>query len=208
MGLEQEFNLMSDEDMLIFCKDADQETLRIAVSILARRHKASLLNHIYRMVWDREIAEDLLQEVFIRIYRKGREYRRIARVSTLLYKIATNLALNEIRNRRRYPHLSLNQPIETGGEGGEQIMKLLGTDDEAPARPIEQKDLGAFLQDILARLPEKYRVVIILCDIENFTYQEAAAVLDLPSGTIGSRLARGREYLARKLSAYRRQVRK
>ena len=82
--MEPDLNSMSDEEMLTYCKHADDETVRACISILARRYESSLLNYIYRMVRDRDIAEDLLQETFVRIYRKSREYRRIARFSTWL----------------------------------------------------------------------------------------------------------------------------
>ena len=110
--MERDLNEMSDEEMLTYCRNADQETVRTCVSILAQRYKSSLLNYIYRMVGDRDIAEDLLQETFVRIYRKSREYRQIARFSTWLFKIATNLSLNEIRNRRHRPGLTLDLPVE------------------------------------------------------------------------------------------------
>lgn len=209
MGTRQDLEPMSDEDMLIYCKHADQETVRTCVSILARRYETALANYIYRIVRDRDIAEDLLQETFVRIYHKSREYRRIARFSTWLYKIATNLSLNELRNRARRPHLSLNLPIDTGETDAEEMMTMLESErTEPPVRRIERKELGRLTSETLAQLPEPFRLVIILCDIENFSYQEAAGILNVRPGTIGSRLARARDYFTRKLLPHMRRVRK
>lgn len=207
--MEPELESMSDEEILTYCKYASQETLRACVSILAGRYQSSLLNYIYRIVGDRDIAEDLLQETFVRIYRKSREYRMIARFSTWLYKIATNLSLNEIRNRRHRPQLTLNVPIDSAEADAEELVSLLkSTHSDPPVREIRDKELGIMLDQTLAELPDSYRVVIILCDIENFSYHEAAELLDVRPGTVGSRLARAREYFARKFLPYMRQVKK
>ena len=170
--MERDLNEMSDEEMLTYCRNADQETVRTCVSILARRYKSSLLNYIYRMVGDRDIAEDLLQETFVRIYRKSREYRQIARFSTWLFKIATNLSLNEIRNRRHRPGLTLDLPVEAGEADAEALITLLESKGApVPARLLEDRELGHVVEEILGELSEPYRVVIILCDIENFSYR-------------------------------------
>jgi len=206
--MEPEINSMSDEEMLTYCKTADQETVRRCVSILARRYESSLLNYIFRMVGDRDIAEDLLQETFVRIYRKSREYRKIARFSTWLYKIATNLSLNEIRNRRHRPLLTLNLPVDSG-EGGEEMVSLLESEDnKLPIRMLQDRELAGLVTDTLDELPEAYRMVIILCDMENFSYQEAAEVLGVQPGTIGSRLARARDFFLQRLLPYLRQARR
>lgn len=206
--MEPELESMSDEEILTYCKHEDQETLRGCVAILAGRYQSSLLNYIYRIVGDRDIAEDLLQETFVRIYRKSREYRRIARFSTWLYKIATNLSLNEIRNRRHRPQLTLNVPIDSDADTEELISLLKSAHTDPPAREIGDKELSLLLDQTLAELPDSYRVVIILCDIENFSYHEAAELLDVRPGTVGSRLARAREFFARKFLPFMRQVRK
>ena len=188
---------MSDEEILTYCKSADTEAVRVCVSVLARRHAPGVFNHIYRIVGDREIAEDLLQETFVRIYRKSREYRQIARFSTWLFKIATNLSLNEIRNRRHRPHLSLETPVEPGEEDARNLVSLLRSGaSETPVRMVEDRDFGRLLQEAIGQLPEQYRVVLILCDVEKFSYDEAAQVLDTRPGTVGSRLARARQFLA------------
>jgi RNA polymerase sigma-70 factor (ECF subfamily) len=206
--MEPELESMSDEEILTYCKHEDQETLRACVAILAGRYQSSLLNYIYRIVSDRDIAEDLLQETFVRIYRKSREYRRIARFSTWLYKIATNLSLNEIRNRRHRPQLTLNVPIDSDADTEELVSLLKSVHTDPPAREIGDKELSLLLDQTLAELPDSYRVVIILCDIENFSYHEAAELLDVRPGTVGSRLARAREFFARKFLPYMRQVKK
>jgi RNA polymerase sigma-70 factor (ECF subfamily) len=205
--MERDLNSMPDEEMLTYCKHADQETVRTCVSILARRYESSLINYIYRIVGDRDIAEDLLQETFVRIYRKSREYRRIAKFSTWLFKIATNLSLNEIRNRRHRPGLTLNLPVDQDESDAEELVSLIqSADAQAPAKLISDKELGSYVRTILDELPEPYRLVTILCDIENFSYREASQALGVRPGTVGSRLARAREYFAKRLVPFIRHV--
>lgn len=207
--MDPDLNSMSDEEILTYCKQADQETVRTCVSILARRYESSLLNYIYRMVGDRDIAEDLLQETFVRIYRKSREYRQIARFSTWLFKIATNLSLNEIRNRRHRPQLTLNLSVDAGEADAEELITLLESKEaEVPLRSIENKELSRIVEDVLGELPEPYRMVIILCDMENLSYREAAEVLGVRPGTVGSRLARARQFFIKKLLPYMKQAEK
>ncbi len=173
---------MSDEEMLTYCKHADDEIMRTCVSILARRYESSLLNYIYRMVRDRDIAEDLLQETFVRIYRKSREYR---------------------------PQLTLNLPVDSTGSDAEELVRLLESEDtQVPARLVADKELGRVVGEILGELPESYRVVLILCDMEGFSYREASEVMNVRPGTVGSRLARARQHFAGKMLPYMRRVKK
>jgi RNA polymerase sigma-70 factor (ECF subfamily) len=191
----------SDEDLFRVCREsADGEAIRRAVAALAGRHERGLTRYLTNFVGSRETAEDLAQEAFIRIYQHAREYREVARVSTWLYRIATNLALNEIRDRKHRPRFSLD--ARAAGEGGEGEALLEGLAERREPRPEERaqaRDLAARVRAAVAELPEVYRAVILLCDLEGFSYEQAAAALDVKIGTIRSRLFRAREQVQEKL---------
>lgn len=184
---------MSDEELFVLCRDTQDPTeIRTAVGLLARRHHVPLVRYLVHFVGRLEAAEDIAQEAFVRIYKHAREYREIAKVSTWLYKIATNLALNEIRDRKRKPALSLNAPagLDEGGERGDQVADRREPD---PAARAEANDTAARVRRAVEELPELYRVVIMLCDLQGMTYEDAAATLGVKVGTIRSRLFRARE---------------
>lgn len=184
----------TDEELLLRCRDStDPEVVRRAIGTIAERHQAALIRYLHGYVGSRETAEDLAQEAFVRLYRHAREYREVAKATTWLYKIATNLALNEIRDRKHRPRLSLDAPVSfssTGRELGEGLADRRSPD---PGATAEARDLGARVKEAVDAIAEPYRAVILLCDLEGLSYQEAAAVLDVPVGTIRSRLFRARE---------------
>lgn len=189
---------LSDEELFIVCRDAaDAETIRRAVSVLAGRHHAALTRYLTRFTGSREAAEDVAQEAFIRIYKHAREYREMARVATWLYRIATNLALNEIRYRRRRPAISLDAGVD--GESGALADAIAQRREAAPAEHAAARDLAARVRRAIDELPELYRAVMLLCDLEGLTYEEAAQALDVPVGTIRSRLFRAREQFQERL---------
>ncbi len=192
----------TDEELLLRCRDAtDPEVVRRAIGTIAERHHPALIRYLHGYVGSRETAEDLAQEAFVRLYRHAREYREVAKATTWLYKIATNLALNEIRDRRHRPRLSLDAPVSfrsTGRELGDGLADRRAPD---PAAAAESRDLRDRVKAAVDGIPEPYRAAILLCDLEGMSYQEAAAVLEVPVGTIRSRLFRARERFQERMGA-------
>ncbi|MBI4577954.1 MAG: sigma-70 family RNA polymerase sigma factor [Planctomycetes bacterium] len=184
----------SDEVLLEACRDADDGALRRNLGLVVRRHQRALVSYLDRMVGDATAAEDLAQETFVRVFRKARDYRSVARFSTWLYTIATHLALNEIRNRRRRAPLSLDAPAPGGGE--ERRARLEGRE-EAPEVAASRGETARVVREALAEVPEPFRAVLVLCDMQGLSYQEAAEVLGCRLGTIRSRLSRARERFGR-----------
>jgi RNA polymerase sigma-70 factor (ECF subfamily) len=183
---------LDDEELMLTCRDAkDPEVLRRAVSILAERHQEALRRFVYQYVRSRETAEDLCQEAFIRIYRHARGYKEIARVKTWLYRIARNLALNAIRDKKRKPARSLDAALEAGA-----IADPTAREDSDPVREAQRRDLKRRVRAAVDTLPEHYRGTLLLCDLEGLTYQEAADVLGTKVGTVRSRLFRARARLS------------
>jgi RNA polymerase sigma-70 factor (ECF subfamily) len=188
---------MTDENIILACKYGDDQTVRRCVEILAKRYQTAILNYIYKLTRDREAAEDLTQETFVRVFNKSRQFKSVAKFSTWLYRIATNLALNEIRDRKMRPSLSLYSPAEhKTGEG--ELVSLLPAPDIQSETDSQRRELARLIEDTLQSLPEKYRLVLVLCDIEGFSYEEAAHISGMRVGTIGSRLSRARRYFVDK----------
>lgn len=194
-GIEE----LSDEELFIRCRDApDAADIRAAVGILARRHHVRLVRYLVTLVGRVEAAEDVAQEAFVRIYKHAREYREVAKVSTWLYRIATNLALNELRDRKRRPALSLDAPV--GGPGGDgRAREVAQACEPGPAERAEARDMQAHVRRAIDDLPELYRVVMLLCDLQGMSYEEAAVALGVKVGTIRSRLFRARERFEERL---------
>lgn len=166
-----------------------------AFDVLFRRWSGRLLRHLDRMLGDPASAEELVQETFLRVHRARERYVPEARFSTWLYRIATNLALNELRRpRHRAPHRSSD----------DDDGPVLG--DEAPAvdAVVEARALGRAAARELAQLPEKQRAALCLTAVEGLSYAEVAEVLEVTEKAVKSLVHRARSTLATRL-AYLRQ---
>jgi RNA polymerase sigma-70 factor (ECF subfamily) len=161
---------------------------------LVERYQTRLLNFVYRTTGDRERAEDLVQETFIRVYRHLHRFDQSKKFSTWVYTIASNLAKNELRNRSRNP-LVLFQTIKKNWD--------------ADARPLEWEDntyrpddlfrkrhLKSMVENTVDQLPEHHRTVFILREMEGKTYEEIADITGANLGTVKSRLNRARNNFA------------
>jgi RNA polymerase sigma-70 factor (ECF subfamily) len=167
-----------------------------AFTELVRRYQGRVTNLVSRLLNDRESSDDLAQEVFVRVYVHRRNYRRGAKFSTWLFTIAANLAKNEIRRRvRRRNWFSL----EALQEALRDSAKVLADRSEGREPQLEREQLQAAVARAIQTVPEKYRVALVLRDIEGLPYEEIAQVLRVPGGTVRSRINRARLMLRRKL---------
>jgi RNA polymerase sigma-70 factor (ECF subfamily) len=169
-----------------------------AFDLIVQRHKAPLLNFIYRYLNNHDSAEDITQEVFIRIYKNVNNYHPdIAGFRTWMYKIATNLCKNEIRNVDRRSKVL----VPSSTNRNEENEKLEDIQDPSPGPDIqlEDKELQEALSMAISNLPEKFRIVLILRDIEGMSYDEIAKIINKPEGTVKSRLNRARLMLKDRL---------
>jgi len=156
---------------------------------------------------DRETAEDLAQETFIRMYRAAPRYRvEAAKFTTWMYKIATRLCQNELRNRRRRGRYMLNKTTSVLDEGDDDVHNIVAN---APAHvsyqpdyQLEKKELHAIVQNSIATLPEKYRLPLVLRDIQEMNYNDISKIMSIPVGTVKSRINRARLMLKDKLKGY------
>lgn len=161
---------------------------------LVERYQTRLLNFIYRTIGDRERAEDLVQEVFIRVYRHIHRFDTTKKFSTWIYTIASNLAKNELRNRSRNP-LILFQTITSNREESERPLQF----EDFTSRPddmFEKRNLRTMVEETVAQLPEHHRQVFVLREIEGKSYEEIAEITHCNLGTVKSRLNRARNAFA------------
>ena len=161
-----------------------------AFEALFERWARPLLRYLERMVRDRGAAEELVQEAFLRVYRARERYEPDARFSTWLYRIATNLALNELRRpRRRDPHESLDRP-----DARALRAESPASDDLAHARQRAQR-----LEAALAELPERQRAALWLSAVEGLSYAEVADSLEVSESAVKALVHRARSRLADRL---------
>jgi RNA polymerase sigma-70 factor, ECF subfamily len=161
---------------------------------LVDRYQTRLLNFVYRTIGDREKAEDLVQEVFIRVYRHLHRFDTSKKFSTWIYTIASNLAKNELRNRSRNP-LVLFQTIKKNWEDEDRPLQF----EDATSRPDDlyrKRHLRELVDEATARLPEHHRQVFVLRELEGKSYEEIAEITECNLGTVKSRLNRARNSFA------------
>lgn len=167
-----------------------------AFAELVRRFQGRVTNLVSRVLNDRECADDLAQEVFVRVFVHRRNYRHGSKFSTWLFTIAANLAKNEIRRRvRRRNWFSLDALQEMVGDSSMQLADPT----EGRESLLEREQLQGAVGRAIATVPEKYRLALVLRDIEGLPYEEIATVLNIPGGTVRSRINRARSMLKRKL---------
>ena len=172
-----------------------------AFAELVSRYRNQITNYIYRMTNDYDGAVDLAQETFVRVYRAADRYQTSHAFSTYIYRIATNLAISELRKRKRRKLVSLTGFFQ-GKEGAEPVEF-----DPPDARPLQDTALvdderRQAVARAISTLPEKYRAPLVLRDVEGRSYEEIARILETSEGTIKSRISRARGLLREKLRIY------
>ena len=170
-----------------------------AFACLVERYSGRILNTIYRYVGDRARAEDLAQEVFLRVYVHRKRYRAGGKFSAWLFTIAVNLAKNEIRSRVRHrTTTSLEHLQEVSGD----VELALVDRNRRPDRWAEQAELQEAVSEAVQELPGPYREAVVLRDLDGLSYEEIAEILGVPGGTVRSRINRARHLLKKKLLPY------
>lgn len=187
---------LSDHELIEATKNGDESAFAVIVS----RYRNPITNYLYRFLNDYEEAVDLAQETFVRVYFAIERYHTDYAFSTYIYRIATNLAISELRKRKRRTILSLTGLFQADAEDTTEFQP-------ADEKPLPDKDLiddeqGRIIAKAIAALPVKYRTPIVLRDIEGKSYEEIASILELGLGTTKSRISRGRALLREKLKGY------
>jgi RNA polymerase sigma-70 factor (ECF subfamily) len=172
-----------------------------AFAELVCRYRNQITSYIYRMTNDYDGAVDLAQETFVRVYRAADRYQTSHAFSTYIYRIATNLAISELRKRKRRRLVSLTGFFQSN-DGAE--AREFHPADERPLQDCELVDAERrnAIQRAISTLPEKYRAPLILRDVEERSYEEISRILETSEGTVKSRISRARGFLREKMKAY------
>ena len=182
LGNKKNKYIYSDEQLMLLFQGGNEN----AYIELVNRYKDKLINFIFNYLGDIESSEDVVQETMIKLYQKKHYYKEIAKFSTWLYTIAKNLANTELRKRKQRKTTLLSQ---------------FSKDDKTYDLPSNEKEVGQELQteivskiirDAVDQLSEKFKTVITLRDIQQLSYEDISEIIDVPIGTVKSRINRAR----------------
>jgi RNA polymerase sigma-70 factor (ECF subfamily) len=165
---------------------------------LVRRYERKVYNITYRLLGNEQDASEALQDAFLRAYRFLPKFQFKSSFYTWLYRIATNVSLSRLRSREKVETVSIDQPVGESGDVALEIPDYKYT----PERLMQQREMKQALQDAVDALPEDYRSVVVLRDLEDLSNEEVRKVLNLSVAAVKSRLHRGRLVLREKLAKY------
>ena len=157
-----------------------------AYNEIVHRYKDRLYNFIYRFLNDMDRSEDLVQDTLIKLYTHKNSYREIAKFSTWLYTIAANLAKTELRKLKRRKTFSITELSYDDREF------IISSSDSDPSKDHLSQNLEKNIQNALSELPDDFKTIIILRDIQELSYDDISKIVELPLGTVKSRINRGR----------------
>lgn len=190
---------LSDQEVVALARAGKEAAYRE----LLRRYERPVFSLIYRMVRDRALAEDLAQDSFVKILNALESYRPEYKFSSWVFKIANNVAIDQLR-RRELNTLSLDGAPNASTRDEVEATALQAVDrTESPLSELESKELGSHIEQAIAKLRPEYRSCILLRHVEGRSYEEIAAALDLPLGTVKTYIHRARHELRGYLEPYR-----
>jgi len=172
----------TDERLMSLFQAGDEN----AYIVLVNRYKDKLINFIYHYLKDSESAEDVVQETMIKLYQKKHYYKEIAKFSTWLYTIAKNLANTELRKRKNRKTTLLSQ------FSNDDKTYEIPSDDLEIGQQVQTDVVNEIIKDAVNQLSEKFKIVIILRDIQEISYEEISEIIGVPIGTVKSRINRAR----------------
>jgi RNA polymerase sigma-70 factor (ECF subfamily) len=182
-----------------------QQGRELAFRELVRRYERPVFTLVYRMVRDRELAEDLAQDAFVKVLNHIDRYSPEFKFSSWIFKIANNVAIDHLR-RRRLDTISMDgSPHAATAADVEASAFDLEADQENALDELEARELGSAIEQAIARLRPEYRSCIMLRHVEGRSYEEIAATLDLPLGTVKTYIHRARHELRRALEPLRQK---
>ncbi len=178
---------LNDRDLFKKVADNDEQ----AFTVFVNRYKNRLFNFVFRIIPEKEMSEDILQETFLRVYNQRKNYSPDYALSTWVYTIALNLVRSELRKRKLRRYMSLDFLKEE-------------TDIELPDNTNPEPGmLKPLIDKAIKSLPGDYRLAFVLCDIDRLPYNEIAEIMRVPVGTVKSRINRARSMLREKLLPYK-----
>lgn len=183
---------MDEQELMRHVQRGEEE----AFAEIVRAYKDKIVNYLWQLTGDYQKASELAQETFLRVFFKADKYKPIAPLSSWIYTIASNLAKTEMKRERRMPTISF-----------EDVQNVLHSSEYAPENPGNSEMVGN-LKSALNRLHVRYRIPVILKDVEGFSQEEIAEILKKPVGTIKARISRGRSRLKKELekTSFKRKI--
>jgi RNA polymerase sigma-70 factor (ECF subfamily) len=182
---------LSDEKLILRFQEGDIN----AYNELVKRYKDRLLNFVFRYFNNREQAEDVVQDTLIKLYTHASYYKNIAKFSTWIFTIAKNNALSELRKNKR------KQTDSLWTDDGKVID--INSNDQTLDRRVQNEIAVDQLNKFLDEIPENFRMAVVLRDFQELSYDEISKILEIPIGTIKSRINRGRIQLAEKMKHFK-----
>ena len=179
----------TDEELMLRVQSGDTDCF----DVLVERYKVRLFNYLLRLTSNRDDAEEIAQEAFVKAYIHAEKYKTIAKFSTWLYTIATNLVRNRVRSRSRAPQI-VSLWTRAFGDGEEERMIEIPDAQRTPDEAMNDHELGEVINHAIQKIPAKYRESFVLREINELSYEEIAAVTGLKLGTVRSRINRARNY--------------
>ena len=170
---------------------------------LIRRYERPVFSLVYRMVRDRELSEDLTQDTFVKVLTHIEKYRSEFKFSSWLFKIANNVAIDHLRRRQLDTVSMEGSPHATTSDLAEATSFEIATQGETPLQELEARELGSEIERAISKLRPEYRACILLRHVEDKSYEEIAATLDLPLGTVKTYIHRARHELRKELEHLR-----
>lgn len=198
---EIDYDKQPDEELMRFCQEGDES----AFEQLFSRYQGPALSFIHRMIGDRARTEALGQEAFLRIFKDAHRYDYPRSFSTWFYTIVRNLCKNELRWRSRHPTVSIEENIGQGGPHDPEALHIADNLHSQSTSPLDQMvgdELTKKLEKALTELPEIEREILILNRFQGLKYKEIAEVVNLPVGTVRSRMHTALERLRKSIKDY------
>ncbi len=190
---------LTDQDIVARAEAGSEKAYRE----LIRRYERPVFSLIYRLVRDREKAEDLAQDTFVKVLNNIGRYKPQFKFSSWIFKIAHNTALDDLR-RKELPTLSLDgSPHVRDGEEAAARAPIVASDEPTPEAFVEGRELGSEIEAAIAELRDDYRTAIVLRHVEGRPYEEIAEIMDVPLGTVKTFIHRGRLELRERLEHLR-----
>ena len=182
LGSKNNKYIYSDEQLMLLFQGGNKN----AYIELVNRYKDKLINFIFNYLGDIESSEDVVQETMIKLYQKKHYYKEIAKFSTWLYTIAKNLANTELRRRKQRKTTLLSQFSK------DDKMYDLPSNDNEVGQEIQTEIVSKIIREAVDQLSEKFKTVITLRDIQQLSYEDISEIIDVPIGTVKSRINRAR----------------
>lgn len=189
---EKKSERQQEQALIQRCKDGEIN----AFDELVKRYEKRVYSFAYRIAGNPDDASDVAQEAFIRVFHSVGTFRGDANFTTWIYRIVTNVYLDERKKSKSHRHVSLDEYIDLEENS---VSRQIVDDSPTPDQVVENKERDAAVQEAICTLPDYQRVIVTLYHIQNRSYEEIAEILNLPIGTVKSRLNRARLALAEKL---------